>query len=340
MIRKLPTHSVIIMAIALACALGTARAAMAERFYEGKTIRFIVPYGPGGGFDVQARLMARYLPRYIAGKPTVIVQNMPGGGGSIGPNYVYNVSKPDGLTIGMVHGNQSIGQMTKLPGRKFKMEKFSWIGGTDFGPIVLAVKKESPYRTIDDLRKAEKPLFFAAASRANNQSDYPVVLREYGGLNFKVVLGYRGSASGVAAIQRGEADGMAGSLPALLRYTNDLRIIIGNARARSVIPDLIVDDKIVTSKEGRSLINALKVSQPIGRGIMAPPGVPQERLDILRGAWNELRRNTKFLRELEKATFIKPEDLKSAQEVNETLAKVRAIPQETWKVLRVKIQMQ
>ena len=73
---------------------------------------------------------------------------------------------------------------------------------------------------------------------------------------------------------------------------------------------------------------------------MAPPGVPQERLEILRGAWNELRRNTKFLRELEKATFIKPEDLVSAQEVNDTLAKVRAVPQETWKVLRVKIQMQ
>jgi len=73
---------------------------------------------------------------------------------------------------------------------------------------------------------------------------------------------------------------------------------------------------------------------------MAPPGVPQDRMEILRAAWNELRRNRKFLRELEKATFIKPEDLKSAREVNDTLAKVRAIPQETWKVLRVKIQKQ
>ena len=100
MVRRLPTYGMIIIAMALALALGTARVAMAEGFYEGKTIRFIVPYGPGGGFDVQARLMARYLPKYIAGKPTVIVQNMPGGGGSIGPNYVYNVSKPDGLTIG------------------------------------------------------------------------------------------------------------------------------------------------------------------------------------------------------------------------------------------------
>jgi len=340
MVRRLPTYSLIIMALVLAFALGTVRVAMAEGFYEGKTIRFIVPYGPGGGFDVQARLMARYLPRYIAGKPTVIVQNMPGGGGSIGPNYVYNVSKPDGLTIGLVHGNQSIAQMTKQPGRKFKMEKFSWMGGTDFGPIVLAINKKFPYRTIDDFRKTKKPLFFAAASRANNQADYPVVLREYGGLNFKIVLGYRGSASGVAAVQRGEADGMAGSLPALLRYTNSLRIVIGNARARSVIPDLIVDNEIVTSKEGRSLINALKSSQPIGRGIMAPPGVPQDRMEILRAAWNELRGNKKFLRELEKATFIKPDDLQSAQEVNETLAKVRAIPQETWKTLRVKIQMQ
>ncbi len=340
MLRRLPRHCLITIAITLAYALGNAGPAMAEQFYKGKSIRFIVPYTPGGGFDVQARIMARYLSRYIGGNPTVIVQNMPGGGGTIGPNYVYNVAKADGLTIGFVHGNMSIGQMTKVPGRKFKMENFSWIGGTDFGPIVLAIKKGSPYKTIDDLRKAKKPLFFAAASRANNQADYPVVLNKYGGLNFKVVLGYRGSASGVAAIQRGEADGMAGSLPALLRYTSDLKIIIGNKRARQVVSDLIIDEDIVTSEEGRRLIDALKVSQRIGRGIMAPPGVPQERLKILIGAWNEMRQNTEFQRTLEKATFIKPKDLVSAGEVRETLAKVEAIPQGTWKVLKDVIQKQ
>ena len=338
MFRNHWTRAVITVSIALACALGTTRLTMAAEFYKGKTIRFIVPYGPGGGFDVQARIMARYLTKYIAGNPTVIVQNMPGGGGVIGPNYIYNVAKPNGLTMGYVHGNMSIGQMTKIAGRKFRMEKFSWIGGTDFGPIVLAIKKGSPYKTVEDLRNTKKPVYFAAASRANNQADYPVVLNKYGGLNFKVVLGYRGSAAGVAAIQRGEADGMAGSLPALRRYTSDLKIIIGNKRAKKVIPDLVVDEEIVTSEEGRRLINALKVSQRIGRGIMAPPGVPQDRLNILIGAWNKMRQNTEFQRTLEKATFIKPEDLVSAAEVMKTLAKVEAIPQDTWKLLKAKIQ--
>ncbi len=340
MLRKFTNFALPIMTLVIGYALSTTQVAIADDFYKGKTIRFIVPYGPGGGFDVQARLIARYLPQYIAGNPTIIVQNMPGGGGSIGPNYIFNVAKPDGLTIGMVHGNQSVAQMTKQAGRKFNMEKFSWIGGTDFGPIVLAIKKESPYKTVEDFKKAKKPLFFAAASRANNQADYPEVLREYGGLNFRVVLGYRGSAAGVAAVQRGEADGMAGSLPALLRYTHTLKIVIGNARARSVVPGLLVDENIVTSKEGRFLINALKVSQPIGRGIMAPPRVPQGRLSALTGAWSELKGNQKFLKELEKATFIKPEDLRTAKQVRETLAKVEAVPAKTWEILKVKIQKQ
>jgi hypothetical protein len=165
-----------------------------------------------------------------------------------------------------------------------------------------------------------------------------MILKRYGGLNFKVVAGYRGSARAVAAVQRGEAHGRAGSLPALLRYSDVIKVVIGNTRARRLIPELIVDKEIVTSEEGRSLIDATKVSQRIGRGIMAPPGVPQERRKILESAWNQLRHNPKFLQEMKKTAFINPEDFITAQEVQTVIARVKSIPERTWKVLKQTIQ--
>src|SRR6476659_2826766 len=123
----------------LVAAIGLAAAplAMAQSF-SGKTVTIIVGYKPGGGYDATARLLARHLPNHIPGKPTVIVQNMPGGNSIIGANHMYNVAKPDGLTIGTFNRNLPIAQLTRVQGVKFDMLKFAWIGSAANEATILA----------------------------------------------------------------------------------------------------------------------------------------------------------------------------------------------------------
>ena len=314
---------------------GSSPALAAEKsFYEGKTVRIIVPFNPGGGFDMLARFLARHMPKYISGKPKFIVQSMPGGGGLIGPNFLYNAAKPDGLTIGIVHGSATISQMKKVSGLNFKMEKFGWIGGIDLGPVVVAVKKDLPYRNIDDLRNANKTIFFAGSVSGSISNEYPLILKKYGGLNFKVISGYRGLSSAIASMQRGETEARSGSLPSLRRNSDTLRIIIGPDRARSAVPNIIIDSEIVKSKEGRRLINALQIPQRIGRGIIAPPKVPQGRMEILRSAWGKLMGDPIFLKKVEKLLLVKQKDLTTAKEIKDVIAQVRSLPEQTWDLLK------
>ncbi len=318
---------------------GAVQNALAQQpFYKGKTIRIIVPYTPGGGFDVSCRIIARNLPRLRPGPPSCDGHKRAGGGGTIGPNYLYNVAKRDGLTIGMAHGSLTIAETTGQPSVKFKMDDFNWIGSIDLGPVVLSIRRDLPHKTIDDFRKEGKPLFLTASGPANSSHDYPRILKLYGKLNLKITTGYRGLANEMAAIQRGEADGRAGSLPSILRFSEVVKVVIGGERARPLVPDIIDVRKIVTSQEGRQLIDALGAPQRIGRALTAPPGVPAERVEILRTAWNKLIHDPKFLSEMKKAVLIKPEDLTTGQDIKKVLAQVKSLPEHTWSLLINKIQ--
>lgn len=325
----------LLCSIILVWGLGASTVPAAERpFYEGKTIRIFVPFGPGGGFDMLARFLGRRMSEYIPGKPKFVVQNMPGGGGVIAANFLYNVAKPDGLTIGIVHSNMAILEMKQVPGAKFKMGNFSWIGGIDLGPVVAAIKKDLPYRTIEDFRSSKNTLFFAASASGTTTTEYPLILKHYGKLNVKVIPGYRGLSSALGAIERGEANARSGSLPSLKRRSDVLRIVIGAQRAREVVPDIVVDSQIVTSREGRELINALQVPQQLGRGIAAPPGVPQERIEILRSAWAKLSQDPRFLKQVKKTLLVDPKDLNGVKKVRKVIAEVKALPGKTWDLLK------
>src|SRR6478752_10430948 len=124
--------------------------------YAGKTVTIIVGYKAGGGYDATARLLARHLPNHIPGKPTVIVQNMPGGNSIIAANHMYNVAKPDGLTIGTFNRNLPIAQLTAVQGVKYDMRKFAWIGSAANETTILVIRSELPYKNFDELRKAKE----------------------------------------------------------------------------------------------------------------------------------------------------------------------------------------
>ena len=133
----------------------------AAPYYEGKTIKLVVGYKPGGGYDRMARLVAKYLPNYLPGKPAVIIENMEGAASVIAANYVYNIARPDGLTIGTFNRAIPFAQLTKLDGVKFDLLKYAWIGSMAIEGTVFAVRSDLPYKTADDLMKIKSPLMMS-----------------------------------------------------------------------------------------------------------------------------------------------------------------------------------
>src|SRR5690348_3472387 len=212
-------------------------AAAAQSNFGGKTITIIVGYKPGGGYDATARLLARHLPDHIPGKPTVIVQNMPGGNSIIAANHMYNVAKPDGLTIGTFNRNLPIAQLTKVQGVKYDMLKFAWIGSAANETTILAIRNDLPYKTFEDLRKAKEPVVIGSTGPGANTYDFPLLLKDLVGLNFKIVSGYSSSADIMLAVERKEADGRAGSLSSLRPFI-DRGLVHPVIRARSTEPGL------------------------------------------------------------------------------------------------------
>src|ERR1043166_3368706 len=203
--------------------------------YAGKTVTIIVGYKPGGGYDAMARLLARPLPKHIPGKPTVIVQNMPGGNSIIAANYLYSSAKPDGLTLGTFNRNLPIAQLTAVQGVKFDMRKFAWIGSAANETTVLTIRSDLPYKNFDELRKAKQPVVIGSTGPGANTYDFPLLLKDLLGVNLKIVSGYSSSADIMLAVERKEVDGRAGSISSLRPFL-ERKLVRPVVRARS--PDV------------------------------------------------------------------------------------------------------
>src|SRR5258707_4644647 len=152
-------------------------AALAQPNFAGKTVTLIVGYKPGGGYDTTARMLARHLPNHLPGKPTVIVQNMPGGNSIIAANHLYMVAKPDGLTFGTFNRNLPIAQLTGVQGVKFDMQKFAWIGSAANEATILAIRNELAYKNFDELRQAKQQVVIGSTGPGANTHDFPLLLR-------------------------------------------------------------------------------------------------------------------------------------------------------------------
>ena len=280
-------------------------------FYQGKTITVIVGYLAGDGYDIWARLLAGHLGKHIPGTPNMIVQNMPGAGSMIAANQLYNVSKPDGLTMASIGPSLYLDQLVGKKEVQFDWAKFGWVGSTENTPWLLYMNSNTPYKSIDDVRKAKDAPKCSATSTGTSGHFIPKLLEEAVGAKFTVVMGYQGGAEQDLAFERGEVVCRALSIPTFFarepfttwRKNNLVRILLQTGRKRDVkmpnvptIHELMSEYK--TPESTRGLAIALLASGDLGRPFITPPGILPDRLKILREAFRKTMSDPAFLAEV------------------------------------------
>lgn len=306
--------------------------------FEGKTITIVVGFKTGGGYDRTARILARHLPKHIPGKPTVIVQNMPGANSIIAANHVYNVAKPDGLTIGTFNRNLVLAQLTNVSGVKYDMRKFAWIGSAASETTVLAIRSDLPYKSFDELKKAGKTVVIGATGPGANTYDFPLLLKEFLGLDLKIVTGYSSSSDIMLAIERKEVDGRAGSYSSLRQFI-ERGLVRPLVRARAIEPGiekLPVDEALATSPRAKAIMALRSAPEVIGRPYVLTPGTPADIVRTLRQAFVNAIKDPELVSEGAKAKmdfeFIGGDE--TLKIVNEVLSQPKDIVDEFGKYIK------
>ena len=281
------------------------RRSRTSQSFQGKTVTIVVGYKAGGGYDATARLLARYLPKHIPGKPTVIVQNMPGANSIIAANHMYNVAKPDGLTVGTFNRNLPIAQLTKVQGVKFDMLKFAWVGSAANEATILAIRNDLPYKNFEELRKAKDQVVIGSTGPGANTHDFPLLLKDLLGLNLKIVSGYSSSSDIMLAVERKEVDGRAGSFTSLRPFIerNLVRPVI---RARSTEPGLEklpVDESFAPNPRAKAIMALRSAPEVIARPYVLPPNTPTDIVKVYRDAFAATIKDPALVAESQKAQF-------------------------------------
>lgn len=279
--------------------------AAAQQSFSGRTVTIIVGYAPGGGYDRMARMVARSMPKYLPGNPTVIVQNMPGANSLVAANHVYSVARTDSLTIGVFNRNLVLGQLVKVEGVRFDMSKFAWIGSPANENTILAIRSEMPHRTFDDLKRARDPVIIGATGPGANTFDFPLLLKAFLGANFRIITGYPSSADIMLAIERKEVEGRAGSYASIKPFL-DRGIVRALVRSRASVPaieKLPVDEELTSDPRAKQVMALRSVPEIIGRPFVSPPGTPAEVVRALREALHKVTQDREFIDEATRAGF-------------------------------------
>lgn len=274
---------------------------LAAPYYEGKTIVIVVGFGVGGGYDRMTRLIAKYLPKYIPGTPTIIIDNMPGAGSIIAANRIYNLEKPDGLTFGCINRGIPYSQLLKAKGAKFDLRKFSWIGSAGSESTVLAIRSDLPYKTFDELRKAKEPIYMGATGLASSDAQFTVLAKEYIGLNVNIV-NYAASPELMLAMERKEVDGRSGTYSSIKLFIERgvLRPLLRGRVAEAGIENLPVNEDFTTDRKAKAIMALHSAPDRMGRPYVAAPGIPLEIMKILRDAFLKASKDPVLIEESRK----------------------------------------
>ena len=253
------------------------------------------------------------MPKHIPGNPNIIIQNVAGAAGLIGTNQVYNVAKPDGLTLGAIYPALYFEQLAKRPEAKFDWTKFNWIGSTVSSNSHMYMRADTPYKTIEDVRTATTPPKCGATGVTSSAYYMPKLLEDAIGTKFEVVSGYVAGSDIDLAVERGEVMCRAFTINAFFarepfitwRKKNFVRVLYQTGSRRDprlkdvpLFNELM--DKYKTSENVRRLTKVVLAADEFGRPIVFPPGVPADRVKIIRDAFNKTISDPALLAEAEK----------------------------------------
>jgi tripartite-type tricarboxylate transporter receptor subunit TctC len=296
----------LLLIVVMACAAAAAASAAPQSdFFRGRTITFYIGYGPGGGYDLYSRLFARYLGRHLPGNPAVVAQNQPGAGSLRLANELYNVMPKDGTALGMIGEVLVITQVLGDPQARFDARQFNWIGRlVDSGPV-LAMRPDAPVASIKDALTNEAIIGVPGAGSATVLT--LTALNTLLGTKFKLVSGYAGSAEIRLAVERGEVQGTGSALWRVERdwvRQQKLRVIYQASLDRAPdLPDVPTVVQLGRNEDERKMFRFFSSYTVIGRSIVAPPAVPEERVALLREAFRATVADPDLVAEANKANL-------------------------------------
>jgi tripartite-type tricarboxylate transporter receptor subunit TctC len=306
------------MTKALACLLAAASLVLLlyanpahaqDSFYKGKTVRIIVGASAGGGYDTYSRTIARHMGKHIPGNPTFVVDNMPGAGFLISANYMYNIAKPDGLTIGHFIGGLFLQQLLGKPGIEFDARRFEYIGVPAQDNYALGISKATGITSMDQWLSTKTIVKLGGVGVGSATDDIPKVLAATIGLPMQLVTGFKGTADVRLAFNSGEVQGVCNSLESF-RATWRNELDSGNlvivlqtiAKRHPDLPNVPLAIDYAKTDEAKRLINALVHSVgPTARPYVLPPKTPKDRVTLLRTAFMQTMKDPEFLAEAGKA---------------------------------------
>ncbi len=300
MLRQTAMHWLARGAVVLTALVAAQPVLAQDDFYAGKTIELVIGFAPGGGNDLLSRVVSNHLGDHIPGKPTIVPINLPGAGGLAAANQLYNTSPQDGTVIGIV--SQAVPLQSKMIDNvEFEMSGFNFIGRVQPSTSVTMVWNTSDIKDIQQAMKEE--VILSATNVGSSISLYPRAMNQFLGTKFKLIMGYEGSAAGMLAMERGEAEGHSTTFEALMAANptwfkeGTVRILVQHALKRDpVLPDVPTSVELA-SEENRPVMELIMSSNDIGKYYFTTPGIPKDRLETLRRAFDAMVKDPAFLKD-------------------------------------------
>ena len=285
-------------------ALAAADRARADDVYAGKTLSVIAGFPPGGGVDGEMRVMTRYFAKYIPGNPVIVSRNMQGAGGIVLANHLYNVAAADGLTLGMPgRSGFLLSNVVPQKGINYDITKFSYVGGAGSAANALWLARRTGITSVAQLKAAKQEIVIGALNPRSENAIAPRVLAKYEGWPLKVVTGYAGFHEVVIAIERGEVDGLFTHEGSIANSRPDMiasGAVKAIAQSFASMPGVPLLSDTVADRNARALLGLVTAPSHIGLPLLGPPGIPADRLEILRASYMRLMEDKEYRAEADR----------------------------------------
>ena len=342
MARANASISLALATLAAIGALSSAGAQGVAEFYKDRRITVLVGSDAGSGYDAYARLLARHLGDHIPGRPSLIVQNMPGGGGLTAVNHLYNIAQRDGTVIGAMQRGVIILPLTAPAGVKFDAQRIQWIGSTTAESGVVAVWHTAPHKTITDV--IEREIIIGGSGPATDSETLPRVYNKTLGTKFRIVSGYKSTGAILLAVERGEVQGIGNSSwsnwqTTFSHYLKDGRVALlmqAGLERNPDLPNVPFALDLAKTAQDRQILELFLAPNTIGRPFAAPPETPPDRVAALRAAFDAMVTSNAFVADAKKANM----DLSpvSGDFIQRTLERLFATPRDILAQARAAIE--